>query len=136
IFHLVAATGRAVQAAEDVHQGGLARTRGTDHRNELARLDLDVHVAQRANGLVTRGILPSDAAQPQQGLGQKTALMPAGTCPMPASPITTCSPSASPAVTSAITLLLMPTLICLVPGRPWASSTRTVYLPSGVASPS
>jgi hypothetical protein len=45
----VLAARRTIEAAEDVHQRGLAGTRGPGDRHELSRLDVEVGAAQRAD---------------------------------------------------------------------------------------
>jgi len=53
-FQAVGAVGRCVEAAEDVHEGGLARAGGAYDRDHLALLDLEVDPTQRLHGELAR----------------------------------------------------------------------------------
>src|SRR5690606_20198628 len=60
---LVGPRGRAVEAAEQVHQRRLAAARRTHDRDVLARVDLQVDPAQRVHGDVARLIDARQAAR-------------------------------------------------------------------------
>ena len=57
------ALGRRVQAAEDVHQGGLAAAGWTNDGNEFAFVDIERHIIQRADFLAAEVIDFADVAQ-------------------------------------------------------------------------
>jgi hypothetical protein len=48
----VAPPRRPIEAAEDMHEGRLPRARRSDHRDELARGDVESHTAQRVHGVI------------------------------------------------------------------------------------
>ncbi len=52
----VLAAGRPIQAAEDVHERGLAGAGRTRHGDELTLLDVEVRAAQRADDDLTDGV--------------------------------------------------------------------------------
>jgi hypothetical protein len=51
-FEPVRARRRAVEEADDVHEGRLSRARGTHHGDEFAGLDREVDARQRDDGFV------------------------------------------------------------------------------------
>ena len=63
----VGALGRRVEAAEDVHEGGLAGARGADDRDHLALLDLEVDPAERLHGQLARVVGLGDPLHADEG---------------------------------------------------------------------
>ena len=59
----IGARGRPVEAAEDVHQRGLAGPRRPDDRDELALVDLEAHVVERRDGDAAHVVDPADVRQ-------------------------------------------------------------------------
>ena len=107
-----------VQAAQDVHQRGLARPGRPHDRHEFAGRDGQVHVAQNGQRALALGIAAPDAGQLDDRLVHRDQpRIPRG---IPASgpreglsppvPVTIFSPSARPSVISAMTLSFRPTL--------------------------
>lgn len=64
----VAALRRRVEAAEDVHQGGLAGAGRADDRDELAAIDPHVHAAQRLHRVLAGVVHLAHALQLDEGL--------------------------------------------------------------------
>ena len=64
---------RRIQAAEDVHQGGLAAAGRADDRDELSFLDVQGHVVQRADFLLAEAVDLADVAEFDQGHGGRDA---------------------------------------------------------------
>ena len=60
-----------VQAAQNVHQRGFPAAGRSDNRNELAFLDVQRHVIQRADFLVAETINLADVSQFDQGHGDR-----------------------------------------------------------------
>src|SRR5256885_7335956 len=124
----VAARGRMVQAAEDVHQRGLAGARGADDGHHLAGLDGEVDVLEQGDGGVTGGDLPAQSPHLQQWLVHAHIPMGSGAGALfgPASPITTCSPASRPDSTWAWALVRRPMRTLRSATLPSPSRTRTV----------
>ena len=66
---LVAAGGGVVQAAEDIHQGGFARTRGTDDRDHFAGMNRQVDALECDELALAGHETAGNALELQQGLG-------------------------------------------------------------------
>ena len=66
-FH--AAGGRGIEAAEQVHEGGLAAAAGTDDGEEFALLDPQTHPIQRADLLIADTIGFFDVFEKNEGHG-------------------------------------------------------------------
>ena len=113
--HAVVAAGGAVQAAQDIHQRGLARAGRANDGHHLAGLDGQVDVLEHRDGLLTRRELPAHARQGNQGTAHDQWPAAAGSAAATESTVTTRSPGCSPSSTSARTLLFMPM-------RTWRSS--------------
>ena len=64
------AFGGRIQAAQDVHQRGLAAAGRADDRDELALLDVQGHVVQRADFLLAEAVDLADVAEFDQGHGE------------------------------------------------------------------
>ena len=56
-FEQVATAGRLVEAAENIHEGGLAAAAGSHDRNELPALDLHADPAQRMHACFAQVIV-------------------------------------------------------------------------------
>src|SRR5882724_1014300 len=110
----VLAGGRPVEAAQEVHEGRLARSRGPHHGDELAALDRDRHAAERVDGVRTEVIVLRQALGGDDRRRHAQSLRrgaPCGDCwppplrPAPARPTITSWPSlTSPRKTSAAAL--------------------------------
>ena len=126
--HAVGPARGAVQAAEDVHQRGLARARGADDGHHLAGLDGQVDVLEHGDCGVTGGELPAQSPHLQQWLVHAHIPMgsAAGALLGPASPITTCSPASRPDSTWAWALVRRPMRTLRSATLPSPSRTRTV----------
>src|SRR6185437_10137223 len=99
----VAAGGWPVQAAQDGHQRGLARSRRADNGDELAALYFQVHAAQRQNVDIPGAVGARDIVYGDEGLahGKRKAGLAAGPAPARAcSETMTATPSLSPPVIS------------------------------------
>ncbi|KAG1588461.1 hypothetical protein G6F46_014682 [Rhizopus delemar] len=127
--HLVTAAGRAVEAAEDVHQRRLARTGLADDGHQFTRADVQVDAIEHDQGLFAGGEFEADAAHAQQrcvllcaGHGCAAAVAVAS----PAWARTTCSPSCRPLRTS--TLIWSSSPVVMRRGAGWPSAPRTCTL--------
>ncbi|MPL92315.1 hypothetical protein SDC9_38413 [bioreactor metagenome] len=69
----VAAGTRPVETAQNVHQRRLARARGADDRDELARPDIEIDVAQDGDRLLAGQEGAADAAHGNQRIGHLTS---------------------------------------------------------------
>ncbi len=65
--HLIGSASRPVEAAENVHQGRLARPGLADNRDELAGMHLNRDTIERVHGCLARAINPLDLLEFQQG---------------------------------------------------------------------
>jgi hypothetical protein len=63
----IAAAGRPVEAADQVHEGGLARTGGTHHGDEIARLDVQGDPVERHHPAGVEIVDPSEIARFDEG---------------------------------------------------------------------
>src|ERR1051326_2176187 len=54
---------RSIQAAEDMHQRGLAAARGANDRNELTFVNIELDIIQRANFFIAKAINLTDVAE-------------------------------------------------------------------------
>jgi len=72
--HAVVAAGGAVQAAQDVHQGRLARARRADDGHHFPGLDGQVDVLEHGDGLLARGKLAADPGQRNKRSGHLSVL--------------------------------------------------------------
>ena len=61
--NLVAATAGAVQAADDIHQGGFARARRANNGNHLARVHIKANVFEYCYHLIACWVLAHHMAQ-------------------------------------------------------------------------
>ncbi len=147
----IGAAARAVQAAEDVHQRGLARARGAHDGDELAGVDLQRHVVQHLHRQLAAAVGLGHRLEPDQRLagrrrgGGRGAHMNAAVIfgralggPLAAGrcgtfcwrvPTTTCSPGSSPESTCAETRFMVPTAISRSATLPSAATTRTSARP-------
>jgi hypothetical protein len=62
----VAAGGRPIEQAEQVHQGRLAGSRRPDHRDEVAGVQLEADAAQRVHGGLGHPVFLAEAYRPDQ----------------------------------------------------------------------
>src|SRR6185437_16751320 len=62
----IMAPGRRVEAAQDVHCGGFARTRRPQHRDELAGIDAQIDPIESDDRSFTRAVHLRDIDQPDQ----------------------------------------------------------------------
>src|SRR5690606_14195926 len=128
--YFVHAPAGPVQAAQDIHQGGLARARCAHDGHHFAGLDAQVDVAQHRHGLVAGGELAPHAVQADERSavrGRRHGLLRhCGAAGAAASAETTFSPADRPSRTWAVTLLFMPTLVWRSTGWLSAPTTRTV----------
>src|SRR5690606_123664 len=148
----VAAAGRRVQAADDVHQRGLAGTGGADQRHVLVAGDVEVDAGQRQHFLVAHLVAPDDVAQrdhsssPESRSSSASASSPASSLrcstrspscnwrSIRAGPRTTVSPTSSGSPTACQASSDSPTSIFTLLAAP--PSTFHAYCTACLSSPS
>ena len=130
--HPVAARGRAVQRAEDVHEGGFARTRGAHDGHHLSRLDAQVDAVEHGDRALPGRELPPQAAHLQQGPARGYhGAGPWGVgASAAASPITTRSPGSRPRRICTFSGVRSPVRTSRLTTSPFGCRTRTVPCPA------
>src|SRR5690606_18733928 len=124
-FEQVTAGGGLVQAAEQVHQGRLAGAGGAHDGDELAGMDIQGDVMQHGSRQLAVAVGAADAFEADQGsvhqnLGRRWLRSAGGALLPPA--MTISSPSSSPSSTSALTRVMVPTLMTRGCGSPFSST--------------
>src|SRR5690606_39558002 len=139
----VAAAARAIEAAEHVHQGRLARARRAHDRDELAALDAKRHAAQRMDREFAGAVGPPDVLELDQGrrlgrAGPDHARPPrrSAACAGGHGPTTTRSPASSPLSTWAEMRSRTPTVTGRCSTLPPGPTTWTRLAPSSRTGPS
>jgi hypothetical protein len=131
----VAAAGRAVEAAEDVHQRRLARARRAHDGDELPRVDRQVDAVQHLDRELAAAVGLDDFVEldhrrgPIFGVGAAEA---ARALARGRSLVATRSPGARPETICTVTRLLTPTSTARSSWPPSGPSTRTVVRPSAL----